>query len=51
LKAGGMDARPHTETCRTRLEEELAKDNGPRWMKAKAREMARDAADAGLARA
>jgi len=46
-----MDARPHTETCRTRLEEELAKDNGPRWMKAKAREMARTAADAGLARA
>ena len=46
-----MDARPHTETCRTRLEEELAKDNGPRWLKAKAREMARDAADAGLARA
>ena len=51
LKAGGMDARPHTETCRTRLEEELAKDNGPRWMKAKAREMARTAADAGIARA
>jgi len=47
----GMEARPHTETCRTRLEEELAKDNGPRWMKAKAREMARTAADAGLARA
>ena len=51
MKTGGVDARPHTETCRTRLEEELAKDNGPRWMKAKAREMARDAADAGLARA
>ena len=33
------------------MEEELAKDNGPRWMKAKAREMARTAADAGLARA
>ena len=47
----GMEARPHTETCRTRLEEELAKDNGPRWMKAKAREMARTATDAGLARA
>jgi len=47
----GMEARPHTETCRARLEEELAKDNGPRWMKAKAREMARTAADAGLVRA
>ena len=26
LKTGGMDARPHTETCRTRIEEELEKD-------------------------
>ena len=34
-----------------RPEEELQKDKGPRWMKAKARELARDAADAGLARA
>ena len=33
------------------MEEELAKDNGPRWMKAKAREMARNAADAWLQRA
>ena len=47
----GMDPRPRTETCRTRLEEELAKDNGPRWKNAKAREMARTATDAGLARA
>ena len=46
-----MDGRPHTETRRKRLEEELAKDKGPRWMKAKARELAGDAADAGLARA
>ena len=46
-----MDARPHIETCWARLEEELAKDNGPWWMKAKAREMARNAADAGLQRA
>ena len=46
-----MDARPHTDTCGARLEEELAKDNGPRWVKAKAREMARNAADAGLQRA
>ena len=51
LKTGGMEARPHTETCRARIEEELEKDGGPRWVKAKAREMARDAADAGLARA
>ena len=34
-----------------RLGEELEKDKGPRWMNAKARELARDAADAGLARA
>ena len=40
----------HTETCRSRLEEELAKDNGRRWQNAKAREMARTATDAGLAR-
>ena len=26
----GMDPKPHTETCGTRLEEELAKDYGPR---------------------
>ena len=51
MKTGGMEARPHTETCRARIEEELEKDGGPRWMKANAREMARDAADAGLARA
>ena len=42
---------PHTETCRTRIAEEFETDKGPRWMKAKARELARDAADAGLASA
>ena len=31
--------------------EELAKDSGQRWQNAKAREMARSATDAGLARA
>merc|ERR1712086_1239308 len=39
----GIDPRPHTEICRTRLEEELAKDNGPRWQNAKARKMTRTA--------
>ena len=47
----GMDPMPHTETCRSRIEEELAKENGRRWQNAKAREMARTATDAGLARA
>ena len=29
LKTGGMEARPHTDTCRARIEEELEKDGGP----------------------
>ena len=43
-----MDPRPHTETCRSRLEEELAKGDSRRWQNAKAREMARTATDAAL---
>jgi len=31
----GMEARPHTETCRARLEEELAKGDNRRWKNAK----------------
>ena len=46
----GMDARPHTETCRARLEEELAKGDNRRWKNAKDRESARTATDAALAR-
>ena len=46
----GMDARPHTETCRARLEEELAKGDNRRWKKAKDRELARTATDAALVR-
>ena len=46
----GMDARPHTETCRARLEEELAKGDNRRWKNAKNREMARTATDAALVR-
>ena len=45
-----MDARPHTETCRARLEEELAKGDSRRWQNAKNREMARTATDAALVR-
>ena len=44
----GMDPRPHTETCRSRLGEELAKGDSRRWQNAKAREMARTATDAAL---
>ena len=46
----GMDPRPHTETCRSRLEEELAKGDNRRWQNAKNREMARTATDAALVR-
>ena len=46
----GMDARPHTETCRASLEEELATGDNRRWKNAKNREMARTATDAALAR-
>ena len=46
----GMDARPHTETCRARLEEELAKGDNRRWKNAKDRELARTATDAALVR-
>ena len=46
----GMDPRPHTETCRSRLEEELAKGDSRRWQNAKNREMARTATDAALVR-
>ena len=46
----GMDARPHTETCRARLEEELAKGDNRRWKNAKNREMVRTATDAALVR-
>ena len=46
----GMDPRPHTETCRARLEEELAKGDNRRWQNAKNREMARTATDAALVR-
>merc|ERR1712086_308521 len=46
----GMDARPHTETCRARLEEQLAKGDNRRWKNAKDRELARTATDAALVR-
>ena len=46
----GMDARPHTETCRARLEEELANGGNRRWKNAKDRELARTATDAALVR-
>ena len=46
----GMDARPHTETCRARLDEELAKGDNRRWENAKDRELARTATDAALVR-
>ena len=45
-----MDSRPHSETCRARMEDAMKDSANPRWLKAKARELARDAADAGLAR-
>ena len=46
----GMEARPHTETCRARLEEELAKGDNRRWKNAKNREMDRTATYAALVR-
>ena len=46
----GMDARPHTETCSARLEEELAKGDTRRWKNAKDRELARTATDAAFVR-
>ena len=46
----GMDARPHAETCRARLEEELAKGDNRRCKNAKDRELARTATDAALVR-
>ena len=45
-----MDARPHAETCRARLEEELAKGDNRRWKNAKDCELARTATDAALVR-
>ena len=45
----GMDARPHADSCRTRLEEELAKGDNRRWKNAKERELIRTATDAALA--
>ena len=49
----GMDARPHSESCRARLEEELGKGPGDnrRWQAAKDRQLARSATDAALVRA
>ena len=45
-----MDARPHSESCRARLEEELGKGPGDnrRWQAAKDRQLARSATDAAL---
>ena len=47
-----MDARPHSESCRARLEEELGKGPGDnrRWQVAKDRQLARSATDAALVR-
>ena len=45
-----MDARPHAESCRARLEVELAKGDSRRWKNAKDRELARTATDAALVR-
>ena len=50
MRAGGMESRPHSETCRARMEEAMKDSSNPRWIKANARELARDATDAGLAR-
>ena len=35
LRTGGMGARPHTETCRNRMEERLKEEDDPRWRRAK----------------
>ena len=51
VRAGDMESRPRSETCRARMEEAMKDIANPRWLKAKARELARDAADARLARA
>ena len=46
----GMGVRPHSESCRARIEEELAKGDSRRWKNAKDRELARSATDAALVR-
>merc|ERR1712237_210214 len=37
MRAGGMDARPHSAQCRQRMEEQLKKEDNPRWRSAQAR--------------
>ena len=37
LRAGGMDARPHNAQCRQRMEEQLKREDNPRWKSAQAR--------------
>ena len=46
----GMGPRPHSEACRTRLEEELGKGSGGnrRWQAAQDRQLARSATNAAL---